>query len=279
VSSPASSTQNAGGRSPEIKATSKRQDPYYLYIKLPNEPAESFLMLQSFVPVSQNNQQLRLVSFLTAKSDRRNYGEMQSFVMPQGQAVEGPVQAALQINQNPTISAQFTLLDQQASRLIKGNVQLIPVGSSIVYVQPIYIEGEGVSRFPLFQYVAVFTQNRDPVLAPTVNEALNLLFSEGQEVSAPSSPGAETPPTTPSAPGDLAGLLSQISQKFAEADAALRAGGPGSLGRYQTLIAEAQALVQQAQQLLNTSSAAASTTSTTAPRSSSSGSGSGGSSG
>jgi uncharacterized membrane protein (UPF0182 family) len=270
VSAPASGSQTAGGRAPEIKATSKRQDPYYLYIKLPNEPNERFLMLQSFVPVSQNNQQLRLVSFLTAKSDRGDYGRMQSFVMPQDTgAVEGPVQAALQINQNPEISQQFTLLDQKASRLIKGTVQLIPVGSSIVYVQPIYIEGEGVSRFPLFQYVAVFTQNRDPVLAPTVNEALNLLFAEGQDISAPISPGVDTPPSTATPPGDLSDLLSRITQKFAEADAALRAGGPGSLGRYQTLIAEAQALVQQAQELVvNTNGAAASTTtSTTAPRS------------
>src|SRR5262245_9569374 len=160
VSAPVAGSQNTGGRSPEIKATSKRQDPYYLYIKLPNEANESFLMLQSFVPVSQNNQQLRLVSFLTAKSDRGEYGKLQSFVMPQSTAaVEGPVQAALQINQNPEISKQFTLLNQEQSRLIKGTVQLIPVGSSIVYVQPIYVEGEGVSRFPLFQYVAVFTQN------------------------------------------------------------------------------------------------------------------------
>jgi uncharacterized membrane protein (UPF0182 family) len=278
VSTPAANSQGSGGRSPEIKATSKRQDPYYLYIKLPNEARESFLMLQSFVPVSQNNQQLRLVSFLTAKSDRGDYGKMQSFVMPQDiGAVEGPVQAALQINQNPEISKQFTLLNQEQSRLIKGTVQLIPVGSSIVYVQPIYVEGEGVSRFPLFQYVAVFTQNRDPVLAPTVNEALTLLFADGQDISAPISPGVETPSPTPSS---LADLLDQINQKFAEADAALRAGGPGSLGRYQTLIAEAQALVQQAQQFVNTSSAAASTTtSTTAPRSTASGSASGGSSG
>jgi len=272
IAAPVASSRSAGGRSPEIKATSKRQDPYYLYIRAPFDDAESFLMLQSFVPVSQNNQQLRLVSFLTAKSDRRNYGEMQSFVMPQGQTVEGPVQAALQINQNPAISERFTLLNQEQSRLIKGTVQLIPVGNSIVYVQPIYIEGEGVSRLPLFQFVAVFTQGRDPVLAPTVNEALNLLFGSAPEVSSPESPGTVTP--TPST-GSLADKLSQINQKLAEADAALRGG---DLGRYQQLVNDVKTLTQEAQQLLNTSNAAASTSSstTTTPRS---GSGSGSASG
>jgi uncharacterized membrane protein (UPF0182 family) len=285
VSSPAASSSGNSGRAPEIKATSKRQDPYYLYIQLPGEPAESFLMLQSFVPVSQDNQQLRLVSFLTAKSDRRNYGEMQSFVMPQDiGSVEGPVQAALQINQNPTISQQFTLLNQESSRLIKGTVQLIPVGSSIVYVQPIYIEGEGVSRFPIFQFVAVFTQNREPVLASTVNDALNALFGEGSNVAAPESPGTE--PATPSTPGTLADKLNQINQKLLDADAALKAG---DLGRYQALVNDVKTLTAEAQQLLNTSNAASPTPSTTpstsptspttTPRAGSGGSGSTGSSG
>ena len=139
---------------------------------------------------------------------------MQSFVMPQNiSAVEGPVQAALQINQNPTISSRFTLLNQQGSRLIKGTVQLIPVGNSIVYVQPIYIEGEGVSRFPLFQFVAVFTQNREPVLASTLNDALTQLFGTPPPVSAPDQGGVVTPPPGNNAPGSLADLLSRINQE------------------------------------------------------------------
>jgi uncharacterized membrane protein (UPF0182 family) len=231
-------------------------------------------MIQSFVPVSQDNQQLRLVSFMTAKSDRRNYGELQSFVMPQNSgAVEGPVQAAFQINQDPTISAQFTLLDQQASRLIKGNVQLIPVGNSIIYVQPIYIEGEGVSRFPLFKFVAVFTQGRTPVLADSVNNALLALFGESPDVTV--NPG-EQPTVTPGQNGDLGSLLAQINQKLTDADAALRAG---SLAQYQQLINDARALAAQAQQQLNSNNAASGTTSTSTPATTSPRSGSGSGSG
>jgi len=268
ISAPATSSRNSGGRAPEIKATSKRQDPYYLYIKLPGDTTDSFLILQSFVPVSSNNGQLRLVSFLTAKSDRGDYGKMESFVMPQDiGAVEGPVQAALQINQDPTISEKFTLLNQEASRLIKGTVQLIPVGNSIIYVQPIYIEGESVSRFPIFQFVAVFTQNRDPVLAPTLNDALDQLFGTTPGIAAPiQEPGVNpTNPTNPAQPATVADLLNRIKKDLDDADTALR---NGQLGQYQQLVEDANQAAAQAQQRLNTSNAVTgSTTATTAPKS------------
>ena len=112
------------------------------------------------------------------------------------------------------------------------------------------------------------------MLAPTVNEALNLLFAGGPGVSAPISPGTEP---TPSTPGTLADKLNQINQKLVDADAALKAG---NLGRYQELVNDVKTLTAEAQQLLNTSNAASptsttSTTSTTTPRAGSSGSASG----
>jgi uncharacterized membrane protein (UPF0182 family) len=255
-------------RPASIRATTKRQDPYNLYIRLPGDDRESFLMLQAFVPVSQNNEQLRLVSFLSAKADRRNYGQLESFVMPQGQQVTGPVQAALEINQDQRIASQFTLLDQQGSRLIRGTVQLLPVGNSIVYVQPIYVENEGTASFPVYQFVAVFAQGRDPVVAPTVRDAIGLLFPAAAGSATPSVPVPTTPgdPATPVVPGSVDALLRQASERFARADDALRAG---DLGRFQALVREAQDLVARAQQQLTTGSTAApsTTTSTTRPAS------------
>ncbi|MBM3693673.1 MAG: UPF0182 family protein [Actinobacteria bacterium] len=255
-------------RPASIRATTKRQDPYNLYIRLPGDDRETFLMLQAFVPVSQNNEQLRLVSFLSAKADRRNYGQLESFVMPQGQQVTGPVQAALEINQDQRIASQFTLLDQQGSRLIRGTVQLIPVGNSIVYVQPIYVENEGTASFPVYQFVAVFAQGRDPVVAPTVRDALGLLFPAAAGSATPSVPVPTVPgdSTTPVVPGSVDALLRQASERFARADDALRAG---DLGRFQALVREAQDLVARAQQQLTTGSTAApsTTTSTTRPAS------------
>ncbi|MFO7591998.1 MAG: UPF0182 family protein [Acidimicrobiia bacterium] len=258
---PATSPQDAPaqGRSPEISATTKRQDPFYLYIRLPGEARESFLILQPFVPVSKDNQQTRLVSFMTAKSDPRNYGELDAFVMPQGEQVLGPVQVAANINKDTTISQRITLLDQRGSSVISGNVQLIPVGESIVYVQPFFTEAtQGSNGFPQFQFVAVLVQDRAPVIGATVADALAQLFGEPTSTPTPT----PTPETTPSTPEGqtVDELLAQATEKFAAADAALR---DGDLGTYQSLVREAQALVAQAQAILD--GTAPTTTTTTSP--------------
>jgi uncharacterized membrane protein (UPF0182 family) len=253
-------------RSPEITAETQRQEPYYLYIRTPGDDRESFLILQPFVPVSKDNQQTRLISFLTAKSDPRNYGRLESFVMPQGRTVSGPVQVANSIQSDPTISAQFTLLSQGGSSLVHGNIQLIPVGDSIVYVQPIFVQQSGSNGFPQFRFVVVFTQDKDPVIGSTVREGLNTLFG-----LAPASPSSPTSPTTPTAPDSstAAELIQQAMQKFTAADVALKAG---DLGEYQRLEKEARDLIDRAGRLLaagggSGGSGSTTTTSTTSPSS------------
>jgi uncharacterized membrane protein (UPF0182 family) len=251
----------AQGRSPEISATTKRQDPFYLYIRLPGEDRESFLILQPFVPVSKDNQQTRLVSFMTAKSDPRDYGQLDAFVMPQGEQVLGPVQVAANINKEPSISEKITLLDQRGSNVISGNVQLIPVGDSIVYVQPFFtVASQGANGFPQFQFVVVLVQDRPPVFGPTVADALAQLFG-----ASPTTPTPDTP--TPATPDGqtVDQLLAQATAKFADADAALK---NGDLGTYQQLVKEARDLVAKAQAILDGS--AGPSTTTTAPASSAS---------
>jgi len=258
TASPRSTT--AQGRSPEISATTKRQDPFYLYIRLPGEDRESFLILQPFVPVSKDNQQTRLVSFMTAKSDPRDYGELDAFVMPQGEQVLGPVQVAANINKDTTISQRITLLDQRGSEVISGNVQLIPVGDSIVYVQPFFtVASSGTNGFPQFQFVAVLVQDRAPVIGATVADALAQLFGDEPETQ-PQTPDTTTPATPDGQTVDE--LLAQATDKFAAADTALR---DGDLGTYQRLVKEAQALVAQAQAILDGTAGSTTTTTTTSP--------------
>ncbi len=231
------------GRAPRVTAETPRQDPYYLYIRLPGDEEESFLILQPFVPVSQDNQQTRLVSFMTAKSDRDNYGRLEAFVMPQGRTVIGPVQVANEIQSDPALAEQFTLLSRGGSSVVRGNIQLIPVGNSVVYVQPIFVQRSGSQGYPQFRFAVVFNEAAGaPVQGTTVNDALNLLFGRG---------GESTTPDTPTTPGTddatLAEILDEIAQRFETADQALRSG---DLGRYQALIREVQDLVEQARALL-----------------------------
>jgi uncharacterized membrane protein (UPF0182 family) len=230
-------------RAPEITATTPRQAPYYLYIRLPGDTRENFLILQPFVPVSQNNQQTRLVSFMTAKADPGSYGRLQAFVMPQGANVLGPVQVANNIQSDPNLSSRFTLLSQGGSSIVKGNIQVIPVGNSLVYVQPIFVQ-QSAQGYPQFQFVVVFTQGKHPVFETTVNAALNDLFS-GVTPTAPTSPSA---PTTPTPNATAQQLLNAAASQFADADTALRSG---DLAGYQSHLAQARQDVSAAASALS----------------------------
>ena len=208
---------------------------------------------------------------MTAKSDPRNYGELQSFVMPQGQQVLGPVQAAANNQKTRAISEQITLLNQRGSNVVEGAVQLIPVGESIIYVQPIFtMATENPNAFPLFQFVTVAVL--DPAKSPGARRDRErgarraVRARRDTEPTEPTEPGHAEP-----GPDRRASCSSQAEQKFADAESALTAG---DLGRYQQLVREAQDLVEQARQLLGASgggtptSSTSSTTSTTRPASS-----------
>jgi hypothetical protein len=267
-------SQRGSQRATQITATSQRQAPYYLYIKDPGDTENSFLIMQPFVPVSQNNARTNLSSFMTAKSDPNNYGKVEAFVMPQGGNVNGPVQVANQIQSDQTISAQFTLLSRGGSSVRRGQIQLIPVGTSIVYVQPIYVQQAGNQGYPRLSFVVVFTQGRSPVMASTVNEGIDALFNLTPSTTPPTTtpggttpstttPGGSTPSTTaPSGNQTVASLLQQAQAKFDDAQTQLTAG---NLGAYQQDIKDAQALVAQAQQLLNAGAASSASTTSTVP--------------
>jgi uncharacterized membrane protein (UPF0182 family) len=258
------------GQPQAATSTGKRIDPYYLYMKLPKETQEHFIVIVPFVPVSSNNRETRLVSFLTANSDPGSYGQLRVFTMPQGQTVRGPVQVNSEMARSGAISAAITFLNQQGSRVTQGSLQLIPVGRSLIYVRPFYAQGQASGSYPQFQFVAVWTQNfGQAVCAQNVTDALNQLFGQAERsascnisitglpagtpdgsTTTTTSPTATTRPgatttTLPAATGSVADLLNQAAALFEQADQALQAN---NLGQYQTLEAQARDLVRQAQQ-------------------------------
>jgi uncharacterized protein len=240
-------------------STGDRMRPYYLYITLPGEQEPTFLILQPFVPVSAGNKQTRLVSFMVARSDPKNYGQMTAFEMPQGESVLGPVQIDNRIKSTPEVSRQLTLLNQQGSTVLQGSLQLIPVGNSILYIRPFYVQAAGASSFPQFRFVVVAYGGQDPVLAPTVDQGLAQLF--GQAPAAPL-PGGEAP-ATPPAGGNVQDLLNQAAQRYQQAQDALR---QGNLAEYQRLINEVGDLINRAQQAAGGGgSSGGGATTTTAP--------------
>ncbi len=169
----------------------------------------------------------------------------------------GPVQVDNEINSTAEISRQLTLLDQRGSSVISGSLQLIPVGDSILYIRPLYVEGRGASSFPQFRFVVVFTPGQQAVLASSVEDGLNQLFGIAPTTETPTE---ETPTEEAPASDDVQALLDEAAQTFQDAQDALQ---QGDLGRYQQLINDVGDLIEQARDAQAGGGTATTTTTTT----------------
>ena len=206
--------------------------PYYLLMSLPGESDLSYLIFQPFNPENRPNMQ----SFLVADADPENYGQLIDFRLPKGEFVDGPSQVATRINQDPDISQIFTLLDQQGSSVIKGNLFVVPINQSILYYQPIYLQGEQ-NPLPEFKFVVVVFQDRI-IMEESLSEALASVF--GGDFATEDVEDTE---------GESAlELLEKATKAFEKAQEELQ---NGNLGLYQNLVEQAQQYVDLALELLN----------------------------
>src|SRR5581483_6789970 len=150
-----------------------RMDPYYLLMKLPGESKETFLILEPFVPVGAGGNELsNLSAFMVAKSDPADYGRLEAYSMPLGEVVRGPDQINAIINTTPDISSRLTLLNHQGSQIIQGNMLVIPIEQSLLYIRPLYIQGSGATKLPEFKFVVVVYGGR-AVIGASLPDALS----------------------------------------------------------------------------------------------------------
>jgi uncharacterized membrane protein (UPF0182 family) len=236
-------------RDPRLDADSSRPMlPYYLLMKLPGEERLSFLLMQPFTPQARPN----MVAFMVAKSGPtlEEYGRVIEYQLPANSQIDGPGQVGDFINQDPEISAQFTLLGQGGSTVIQGNMLVTPIEESLLYIQPIYIsatEGgvSGNAGIPELKRVVVSFNNQIEI-ADTLDEALFNLFGAGisGEIPPPSD-GGEGPVVD--VPERITELLVEADAAFAAAEAALR---DGDLATYEQKIEEAEAAVEEATSLI-----------------------------
>ncbi|MEH2372109.1 UPF0182 family protein [Nostoc sp.] len=152
-------------------------DPYYLITSLPTVPfvgaasrREEFILLLPYTPKQRTN----LIAWLAARSDGKNYGRLVLYVFPKERLVFGPEQIEARINQDPVISQQISLWNRQGSRAIQGNLLVIPIDQSLLYVEPIYLEATQNS-LPTLVRVVVAYENRI-VMAQTLEQALQGIF-------------------------------------------------------------------------------------------------------
>ncbi|MBE9224703.1 UPF0182 family protein [Phormidium sp. LEGE 05292] len=163
-------------------------EPYYLIMKLPTAKEEEFILLLPFTPKGRTN----LIAWLAGRSDGQEYGRLLLYQFPKQQLVFGPEQIEALINQDPVISQQISLWNRQGSKAIQGNLLIIPIERSLLYVEPLYLEAEQNS-VPTLVRVIVAYENRI-VMAETLEQAIDAIFQPKQSTPAPIVRPVETKP-------------------------------------------------------------------------------------
>jgi len=150
--------------------------PSYLMLQMPGGDSEEFVLMLPFSPAGEKK---NLVGWLTARNDGVHYGKLNAFTVPKDPQVHGPSQVEARIENDPLISQQFTLWggEGEGSRIVRGQLLVIPVGDAIIYVEPLYLQSEGLA-FPELKKV-ILADGSNVVMADSVGEGLAMLLEGG----------------------------------------------------------------------------------------------------
>ena len=206
-----------------------RIEPYYVIMRLPDESEEEFVLMMPYTPSSKQN----MVAWLYARNDGEHYGELGVYKFPKQRLVYGPMQIESRIDQDPVISQQLSLWNQRGSQVIRGNLLVIPIDRSILYVEPIYLEAEA-SQLPELRRVIVAYGNHI-AMEETLGEALARVMGAGYAEGPLPAEDVETPaePEEPVSPvaEDLAALIQQADGHYQAAQDCLQLGDWTCYGR------------------------------------------------
>jgi hypothetical protein len=231
-----------------------RMAPIYQELRIPGQAQQSFNLLDALVPVSSQSQIQTLSGFMIAGSDPGHYGQLNMFVTPQNNPVDGPAIVAARIDANPTVSHEVTLLNTNGSSVLLANVLMIPVSEGLLYVQPLYVESSRNAFPELQQVIAVY--GNTVAMEPTLAGALSDVFSA--PVSTAPTPGGTSGTLSP----QVRSLLDQAQTAYQQSLTDLKAG---DLGAYQTDINGLESLLNQVQALTGGTVTPTTTTTTTTP--------------
>ena len=222
-------------------SSEQRVRPYYVIARIPGVQNEEFMLIMPFVPLNRTN----AISWLAARSDGENYGKLVSFRFPSSQSVPGPTQVERRIDSDGRVSQQLTLWNQSGSKVIRGNLLMIPIGNANLFFEPLYLSASGgSSEIPQLKRVVVV--NGDNIaMEPTLARAIDVIFgralpsgldSTGASIATPAATPAAgaSPRPTPATPaatataapigGDAASLVAQAQASYDRAQQLLRNG-------------------------------------------------------
>ena len=255
IGSPSTSIVNAD-TADVAEANVERFEPYYTIFHAPGGDRANdigvFSMLRPFVPFSANDSRKELRGFMVVSSDPDNFGQIVVYSISDP-LPPGPASAAAEFESDPTISQEITPLDLRGSRVIFGDLQLVPVGKGIVYIRPVFVQPDDTASQQIFVRKILASYNNRPVMANSVSEAIARLFP-GFDVDlgdrTGSAPTTTIPGTEPNESDTPAELLAKADQLFAEADLALQESPP-DFATFQAKQAEAREYIERALELLN----------------------------
>ena len=171
----------------------------HMVMRLPGERAPEFILMRPFTPRQKDN----LAAWMVARNDGANYGKLAVYRFPRQSLVFGPNQIANRINQDTEVSRQISLWDQRGSEVLRGELLVIPIEGSLIYVQPLYLRAQG-GRIPELKRVVV-AQEGQVAMAETLDAALRALFGAIRPATVASAPSAGAPATpTAAAPASTA---------------------------------------------------------------------------
>jgi uncharacterized membrane protein (UPF0182 family) len=216
-------------KDPTQGASAKNQPPYYLTMQLPGQTKPAFTLYSTFIPRtgSDDASQSVLTGYLAVNSDPGpDYGKLTLLTLPTSDTVPGPGQAQNQFRSDATVANDLNILAQGDTDVILGNLLTLPVGGGLLYVQPVYVQSNGETSYPLLRKILVAFGEK-VAYEDTLDAALDSLFGgdsgadagDGGVPTEPTDPGdgTETPPTDGGTVDEAA-----LAQALADYSAALK---------------------------------------------------------
>ncbi|MCS7253892.1 MAG: UPF0182 family protein [Armatimonadota bacterium] len=206
-----------------LKKNKQRVEPYYVVMRPPGFDRIEFVLMLPFTPTKKDN----MISWVAAFCDAPRYGNIVVFRFPTTQLIQGPMQIEARIDQHPEISPYLSLWQQRGSDVIRGNLLVIPMDSSLLYVEPIYLRAEQ-SEIPQLARVVVASQNK---LAMGVNlsDAIERLLGKAMASTATDEHVVE--PLRGHATTDTTELVKQLSEEFNALSNSVKEGKWGEFGQ------------------------------------------------
>ncbi len=211
--------------------------PYYINMRLPGEKHTEFVLMLPMVPSQREN----MIAWLAARCDAPDYGKLIVYEFPKEKLVYGPYQIEALINQNTEVSQQLTLWNQSGSRVIRGNLLVVPIENSILYVTPLYLRAQSGQLPELKRVIAIYGGR--VVMEETLGGALAALFKAPPPAEVSASAVGPGPVLQNGAAGMPADRAREALAHYDRAMAKLKAGDWSGFG------AELDALRVQLQQL------------------------------